>query len=256
MIDNPSSQYNPAQITQGLGGLNHELGSNEHVWGIGSVGPYPATSMNHANAAASPPATYSSTMLVGNDNLPYLATGPGGHQGIESQRQLDGHPQATPGMTQRVPFALGSPRLEYDAPAITEVPNCGPLGLGQVPLPYNVAGPFRGNPTVVYSGVPVTGDLKDRANCYFQHPGSHVNELRETRSRSGVTKVFIELEFDGPFRGNPTDVYSGVPVTGDLKDRANYYSQHPGSHVNELRETRSRSGVTKMFIELEFDGKM
>jgi hypothetical protein len=122
---------------QGLGGLDHELGSNEHVLGISSAGPYPATtSMNLANAF--PPARYSSTMPVGYDGPPHLASmvdvrlvlifippslmvalskGPGGHQGFESQRQLDGYP--TPGMTQRIPFALGPPRLEYDAPAAT-----------------------------------------------------------------------------------------------------------------------------------------
>ena len=46
-----------------------------------------------------------------------LSKGPGGHQEIESQRQLDGHP--TSGMTQRIPFSLGPPRFEYDTPAIT-----------------------------------------------------------------------------------------------------------------------------------------
>src|SRR6267154_2949209 len=105
------SHYHLSFISiQGLGGLDHEL--------------------------RSPPARYSSTMPVGYDDPPHLATvgvhlpifipsslmvalskGPGGHQGIESQRQLDGYP--TPGMTQRIPFALVPPRLEYDAPAIT-----------------------------------------------------------------------------------------------------------------------------------------
>lgn len=119
---------------QGLSGLDHELRSNEHALGISSAGPYPATSMNHANAF--PPARYSSTIPVEYDGPPHLITvgvrlpifvppllmvvlskGPRGHQGIESQRQLDGHP--TPGMTQRIPFAVGPPRLEYDTPAIS-----------------------------------------------------------------------------------------------------------------------------------------
>jgi len=124
-------------LTQDLGGLtglNHELGSNEHVLGISSAGSYHATSVNQANAF--PPARHSSAVPVGYDVPPHLATvgvhlpifippslmvavskGPGGHQGIESQRQLDGHP--TPGMTQCIPFAHGPPRLAYDAPAIT-----------------------------------------------------------------------------------------------------------------------------------------
>ena len=92
------SHYHNISI-QGLGGLDHEL--------------------------RSPPARYSSTMPVGYDDPPHLAMvgvhlpifippslmahvalskGPGGHQGIEHQRQLElnGHP--TPGMTsQRIP---------------------------------------------------------------------------------------------------------------------------------------------------------
>lgn len=46
-----------------------------------------------------------------------LHPGPGGHQGIESQHQLGGHP--TPGMTQRIPFSLGPPQLEYGTPGMT-----------------------------------------------------------------------------------------------------------------------------------------
>jgi hypothetical protein len=123
-------------LIQGLGALDHELRSNEHVLSISSAGPYPATSMNQTNVF--PPERYSSAMPVGYDDPLYLATvgvhfpifippllmvalskGPGGHQGIESQRRLDGHPTPGPGMTQHSPFALGPPRLEYDAPAIT-----------------------------------------------------------------------------------------------------------------------------------------
>jgi hypothetical protein len=131
----PLFQFSSSYISiQGLGGVDHELRSNENVLGISSAGPYPATSISHANAF--PPARYSSTMPVGYGDPPHLATvgvhlpifippslmvalskGPGGHQGFESQRQLDGYP--TPGMTQRIPFALGPPRLEYDAPAAT-----------------------------------------------------------------------------------------------------------------------------------------
>jgi hypothetical protein len=119
----------------GLTGLNHELGSNEHVSGISSASPYHTTSVNHANTF--PPARHSSAMPMGYDVPPHLVTvgvhlpifippslmvavskGPRGYQGIESQRQLDGHP--TPGMTPCIPFAHGPPRLEYyDAPAIT-----------------------------------------------------------------------------------------------------------------------------------------
>jgi hypothetical protein len=57
---------------QGLGGLDHELGYNEHVLGISSAGPYPGTIMNHANAF--PPARYSSTMPVGYNDPPHLTT--------------------------------------------------------------------------------------------------------------------------------------------------------------------------------------
>ena len=61
-------------LIQGLGGLDHEHGSNEHVLGISSAGPHPATSISHANAF--PLARYSSTMPmpVGYDNPPHLAT--------------------------------------------------------------------------------------------------------------------------------------------------------------------------------------
>jgi hypothetical protein len=137
---------------QSLGGLDHELRSNEHELAISSAGPYgpyPAASMNHANAFNFPPTRYhSSTMPVGyDDDPPHLATvgvhlpililpslmvalskGPGGHQGSESQRQLGGHPTLSPGMTQRIPFAPGPPRLEYDASAITvRVPSPHPF---------------------------------------------------------------------------------------------------------------------------------
>ncbi len=115
--------------TQALDGFDQELRSNEHLSGIGPAGPYPAISMNHANAAR-----YSSTMPIGYDDTPHLAMvsvhlpifmcpsfmvalskGPGGHQGIQNQRQLDVH--LTSGMTHRIPFALGPPRREYYASA-------------------------------------------------------------------------------------------------------------------------------------------
>src|SRR5258708_23040224 len=54
--------------TQALGDFDQELGSNEQLSGIGSAGPYPATSMNHANAAR-----YSSTMPV-YGHAPHIAT--------------------------------------------------------------------------------------------------------------------------------------------------------------------------------------
>src|SRR6266852_4408010 len=90
MSDNPSfvpvhrPQYNSPQVSQvsvvvvdacHSGGPDHELGSNEHVLGFSSAGPYghyPATSANHANAF--PPARYSGTMPVGYDDPPHLAT--------------------------------------------------------------------------------------------------------------------------------------------------------------------------------------
>ena len=59
---------------QDLGGLDHEFESNEHLSGISSVGPYPPTSMNYANAF--PPERHSSAMPVGPgyDVPPHLAT--------------------------------------------------------------------------------------------------------------------------------------------------------------------------------------
>src|SRR5260221_14327750 len=82
-------QYNPAQATQvrvvdachhdclecslsyistqALDGFDQELGSNEHLSGIGPAGPYPTISMNHANAAR-----HSSTIPIGYDDTPHL----------------------------------------------------------------------------------------------------------------------------------------------------------------------------------------
>jgi hypothetical protein len=115
--------------TQALDGFDQELGSNEHLSGIGPAGPYPAISMNHADAAK-----YSSTMAVSYDDAPHLATvsvhllifmspsfmvalskRPGGYQGIQNQRQLDVH--LTPGMTHCIPFSPSPPRREYYASA-------------------------------------------------------------------------------------------------------------------------------------------
>lgn len=125
-----TAHYHIYLSIQGLGELDHELGSNEHLLGISSAGPCPATSMNYSF----PPARYSNVMPVGYDDPPHLAMVgvhlpiftspslmvalskcPGGYQCFDSQCQFGGHP--TPGMTQRIPFA--PPRLEYDAPAIT-----------------------------------------------------------------------------------------------------------------------------------------
>jgi len=295
MTDNPSAvpiqrpQYNFAQTAQGLGGLtglNHELGSNEHVSGISSASPYHTTSVNHANTF--PPARHSSAMPMGYDVPPHLVTGPRGYQGIESQRQLDGHP--TPGMTPCIPFAHGPPRLEYyDAPAITENNGGAP---SHVPLSYNVAGPFRGTPSVVYSGVPVIEDLKGLASRYLHNPGSNVDKLRIRRSRSGTVKVFIFLDIpvasgalrleqfaptilevpnDGPpghvpplnvpgsSRGNPSfghPVNYGMSVADDIEDLASRYLYNSGSHVDKLRVRRSRSGTVKVLILLEIDDTM
>ncbi len=44
-----------------------------------------------------------------------LSKGPGGHQGIQNQCQLDVHP--TPRMTHCIPFPPGPPRREYYASA-------------------------------------------------------------------------------------------------------------------------------------------
>ena len=142
-----------------LDALDHELGSNEHPSGISSVGPYPTTSMNYANAF--PPARHSSAMPVGPEygvsphlttvgvHLPIfippslmvaLSKGPGVHQGIESQRQLDVYPTPA-GMMQHIPFAPGPPQLEYGAPAITV----------RVPSPH----PFLRAPTACLT-VPLT----------------------------------------------------------------------------------------------------
>ena len=63
-----------------------------------------------------------------------------------------------------------------------------------MPLPYNVAGPFRGTPSIIYSGVPVTEDLKSLASCYLHNPSSNVDKLRIRRSRSGTVKVLIFLD--------------------------------------------------------------
>jgi len=96
MSDNPSTvpiqcpQYNSAQTAQvsivdsdarysldyslsyislqPLGGLDHELGSTEHLLGIKSTGPHPA--MNHPNAL--PPARYPGNMWY--DDPPHPAT--------------------------------------------------------------------------------------------------------------------------------------------------------------------------------------
>ena len=140
-------------------------------------------------------------------------------RGNQSQPQLDGH--RTPWITQCFPVAHGPPRLEQYAPAIPvrilpstgpfprvgiqpfllriqlqEVPNEGPTA--HVPLPHtgNVAGPSRGNPSLVHSGVPVAEDLKNLASRYLHNPSTHVDKLRMRRSRSGTVKVLILLEID------------------------------------------------------------
>ena len=65
-----------------------------------------------------------------------------------------------------------------------------------VPLPYNVAGPSRGNPSLVHPGIPAADDLKILAGHYLHNPGSRVDKLRMRRSRSGAVKVLILLEVD------------------------------------------------------------
>lgn len=67
---------------------------------------------------------------------------------------------------------------------------------GRIPLPRNIAGPSRGDPSLVHTGMSVTGDLKNLASHYLHNPGSHVDKLRMRRSRSGTVKVLILLEID------------------------------------------------------------
>jgi hypothetical protein len=141
----------------------------------------------------------------------------GQHRGNENQRQLDAdHP--TPGITQYIPIHPGPPPLEQHAPEIPvrlvspthslvhiqlfllclylqEVPDNCPTG--NIPLPHNVAGPSRGDLSVVHSGMSVTEDLKKNlASHYLHNPSSRVNDLRTRRSRSGTVKVLILLEID------------------------------------------------------------
>jgi hypothetical protein len=80
---------------------------------------------------------------------------------------------------------------------LQEVPNDGPPG--HVPLPLNVAGPPRGDPSFghpVNSWISVTEDTKNLASRYLYNPGSYVDKLRLRRSRSGAVKVLILLEID------------------------------------------------------------
>jgi hypothetical protein len=66
-----------------------------------------------------------------------------------------------------------------------------------IPLPHNVAGPSRGDPSLVHSGRSATETLKKNlAGHYLHNPGSRVNDLRMRRSRSGTVKVLILLEID------------------------------------------------------------
>ncbi|KAI0281415.1 hypothetical protein BGY98DRAFT_958881 [Russula aff. rugulosa BPL654] len=188
MTNNPSyvpiqhPQHNFMQNAQTVGSHDHEFWSNEHLPGIDSAGPYPA--VNHADALS--PTRYTSTM--GDEDPPHVAIGFG-------QRQLDaGHP--TPGeITQYIPINPGPPALEQYAPAIPEVPNNYPAS--NIPLPHNVAGPSRGDPSLGHSGMSVTENLKKNlASHYLHNPDSRVNDLRMRRSRSGAVKVLILLEID------------------------------------------------------------
>jgi hypothetical protein len=120
-----------------------------------------------------------------------------------------------------IPVASGALRLDQFSPAILvrllpppfhhmyiqpsllrlclqEVPNDGPPG--HIPLPLNVAGPSRGNPSFAHpvnSGMSVIDDIEDLASRYLYNPGSHVEKLRVKQSRSGTVKVLILLEIDG-----------------------------------------------------------
>ncbi|KAN0123853.1 hypothetical protein V8E52_002343 [Russula decolorans] len=183
-------QHNFVQNAQTLGGRDHELWSNGHLPGI-DAGPYPAVPVNHADAL--PPTRYTSIMR--NEDPPHAAiTGLGQHRGNQGQRQLDAD-QPTPGIIQYIPTDPGPPPLEQYVPAIPEVPyNCP---TGNMPLPHNVAGPSRGDLSLVHSRMSVTESLKKNlASHYLHNPGSRVNDLRTTRGRSGTVEVLILLEID------------------------------------------------------------
>ena len=62
-----------------------------------------------------------------------------------------------------------------------------------IPLPINVAEPYRGDPSL---GMPGADDLKNLAGHYLHNPGSRIDKLRMRRSRSGAVKVLILLEID------------------------------------------------------------
>jgi hypothetical protein len=150
-----------------------------------------------------------------------LSKDPAEQRGNQSQRQFD----HTPGITQYVPVPVapgpGPPRPEQYAPAIPvrvppptffprvhiiqpfllclylqELRNDQPPS--HFPPPHIIAGPSRGNPGLVHSGImmSVAEDLKDLASHYLHNPGSHVDKLRMRRSRSGAVKVLILLEID------------------------------------------------------------
>jgi len=199
MSDNPSSapvlrsQYNFMQSTKALGGLDHELRSNVHQpVAIDSAGLEPT--VTYVNPL--PPTTYTRNVVY--DNPAYdahLAIGPAEQQGNPSQYQADGY-TGPPGITQSVPIAPGPPRLEPYAPVIPEIPNYHPPG--HMPLTHVVTGPSQGNPSLnlVNSGMSAGENLKDLASRYLHNAGSHVNDLRMRRSRSGAVKVLILLEID------------------------------------------------------------
>jgi len=119
-----------------------------------------------------------------------------------------------------IPVAPGTLRLQQFAPAILvriptspflhmhiqpdlvrlclqEVSNDSPPS--HVPLSLDVAGPYRGNPSIgrpMNPGMSVAEDTKDLASRYLHNPGSDVDKLRVRRSRSGAVKVLIVLETD------------------------------------------------------------
>ncbi|KAI0281189.1 hypothetical protein BGY98DRAFT_1128963 [Russula aff. rugulosa BPL654] len=234
MTDNPSSVPSnvlniiPRRLLRsGLGGLDHELGYNEHVLGISSAGPYPGTIMNHANAF--PSARYSSTMPVGYNDPPHLTTGPGGHQEIEVNANLmvtllrddaaysicPGPPRSSTTLLRLL--CLWCISADQFAPVV--LVRVLPLSSPTYSLPYG-ASVYRGCPTMVplatyflsqrsrafsgepqhwtsvNSGMSVAEDIEDLASRCLHNPGSHVDKLRMKRSRSGDVKVLIQLEID------------------------------------------------------------
>ncbi|KAI0281194.1 hypothetical protein BGY98DRAFT_1175083 [Russula aff. rugulosa BPL654] len=140
-----------------------------------------------------------SGMLI-TDDLKYIAShylhNPGSHvDKLRVRRSRSGTEKVLISLDIPIASKSGPPRSEYYA---FEIPEnvCGDSDPpNHVPLPYNRAGPSRGNPGLVHSGMSGNEGFEDLASRYLHNPGSHVNKLRMKQSRSGV-KVLILLELD------------------------------------------------------------